>query len=300
MKIADCFGGLRPVFSFEFFPPKTEEGQNKLFATIEHLAELHPSYVSITYGAGGSTRDLTLDIAGRIKRETGIEPMAHLTCVGHTQDDLKQILDRLTEQGVENVLALRGDPPKGQDQFVKTEGGFGYANELMDFIRGQYPLCVGGACYPEGHPESHDLNSDVRHLVAKVDAGASFLVTQLFFDNALYFDFVRRVRAVGVSVPIVPGIMPVTNVSQLERFTQMCGASIPVKLRERLNKVRDDEQAVMAVGIEWALRQCQELLTAGAPGIHFYTLNRSLATRVIYMGLQSYAFRLHDAVTATH
>lgn len=258
----------------------------RLYATIEHLAELQPAFVSVTYGAGGSTRDLTVEIASHIKNNVGLESMAHLTCVGHTREDLAKVLGELGDAGIENVLALRGDPPKGETEFVRPEGGFGYASELVDFIRDRDGFCIGGACYPEGHVENPNRESDLSHLVTKVNAGTDFLVTQLFFDNRVYFDFVRRARAMGIGVPIVPGIMPVTNVTQLERFTQMCGASIPEPLRLRLEKVREDEQAVMAVGIEWALKQCRELIAGGAPGIHFYTLNRSLSTRVVYLGLQ--------------
>lgn len=286
MRIIDCFGNGRPVFSFEFFPPKTEEGLRNLYGTIEYLAELNPSFVSVTYGAGGSTRDLTVDLVGRIKAEIGLETMAHLTCVGHSADEIAGVLDRLKANGIENVLALRGDPPRGETQFVRPENGFGYAQELVRFIRSRYGFCLAGACYPERHVEAPNAEADLAHLKAKVDSGVDFLVSQLFFDPAVYFNFVERARAAGISVPIVPGIMPVTNVSQLERFTNMCGAGIPEELRERLERVRNDEQAVVCEGISWATRQCRELLEGGAPGIHFYTLNRSLSTRMVYLNLQ--------------
>ncbi len=286
MRIIDCFGNGRPVFSFEFFPPKTEEGLHNLYSTIGYLAELNPSFVSVTYGAGGSTRDLTVDLVGRIKAEIGLETMAHLTCVGHSAEEIAGVLDRLQGNGIENVLALRGDPPRGETQFVRPENGFGYAQELVRFIRSRYDFCVAGACYPERHPEAADAETDLAHLKEKVDAGAEFLVSQLFFDPAVYFRFVERARAIGITVPILPGIMPVTNVSQLERFTTMCGASIPEELRDRLDRVRNDEQAVVCEGISWATRQCRELLEGGAPGIHFYTLNRSLSTRMVYLNLQ--------------
>jgi methylenetetrahydrofolate reductase (NADPH) len=282
MRICNCFEARRPVFSFEFFPPKTEEGVRNLYATIQELAPLKPSFVSVTYGAGGSTQQLTVDLVTRIKKEIGIEAMAHLTCVGHSAAEIAAVLDRLEAAEIENVLALRGDPPRGETQFVRPKEGFGYACELARFIRSRYDFCLGGAGYPEGHVECADKEADLRHLKQKVDAGLDFVITQLFFDPADYFRFVECARAIGISVPIVPGIMPVQNVGQIERFTTMCGASIPPALRERLEAVRDDDQAVIATGIDWATDQCRALLDGGAPGIHFYTLNRSLSTRLVY------------------
>jgi len=288
MFIRDCFHPGRPVFSFEFFPPKTEEGIKNLYGTIEELAPLKPSFVSVTYGAGGTTRDLTVDLTARIKHEIGLEAMAHLTCVGHSADEIAAVVDRLRDAGIENILALRGDPPKGATEFVRAENGFGYAQELTRFLRSRYQdtLCLGGACYPESHVEATSAEEDLEHLKGKADAGVDFLVTQLFFDPADYFRFVERARALGIRQPIVPGIMPVTNVAQLERFTSMCGAGIPSALRARLERVRDDEQGVIQTGIEWATEQCRTLLDAGAPGVHFYTLNRSLSTRMVYLNLQ--------------
>jgi methylenetetrahydrofolate reductase (NADPH) len=283
MRIADLMLQGSPTFSFEFFPPKTEEGLNRLYATIEHLAELRPSFVSVTYGAGGGTRDRTVEVARRIKSEIGLEPMAHLTCRGHTQEQIDSVLEQLEATGVENVLALRGDPPRGMEE--NGRGAFPHADSLVAYIRGRQSFCIGGACYPEKHTEAPDMESDLARLVRKVEAGCDFLVTQLFFDNRHYFGFVRRCREMGVTVPIVPGIMPVTNVAQIERFTKMCGASVPDQLAAKLDRVRDDDQAVMAIGIEWSIRQCRELLALGAPGIHFYTLNRSLATRVVCASL---------------
>jgi methylenetetrahydrofolate reductase (NADPH) len=288
MFIRDCFQSGRPVFSFEFFPPKTEEGLKNLYGTIEELAPLQPSFVSVTYGAGGTTRDLTVDLTSRIKREIGLEAMAHLTCVGHSADEIAAVVDRLRDGGIENILALRGDPPKGATEFVRPENGFGYAQELTRFLRSRYQdsLCLGGACYPEKHVEAASAEEDLAHLKGKSEAGVDFLVTQLFFDPADYFRFVERARAAGIMQPIVPGIMPVTNVTQLERFTSMCGAGIPTALRDRLARIRDDEQGVIQAGIEWATEQCRALLDAGAPGVHFYTLNRSLSTRMVYLNLQ--------------
>jgi len=287
MRIRDCFHNGRPVFSFEFFPPKTEDGVRKLYATVEELAALKPSFVSVTYGAGGSTRELTVELVGRIKNQIGLEAMAHLTCVGHSAGEIAAILDRLEAAGIENVLPLRGDPPRGQTQFVRPEDGFGYAFELVRFIRSRYQFCLAGAGYPEGHIECADKEADLRHLKNKVDAGVDFLITQLFFDTGCYFQFVERARAIGIAVPIVPGIMPVTNIAQVERFTSMCGSTIPPALRRRLDKVKHSEDAVIAAGIEWATEQCRTLLQGGAPGVHFYTLNRSTSTRLIFENLNS-------------
>ena len=282
MRIADLFRRGRPVFSFEFFPPKTAQGVDNLYRTVEQLRELVPHFVSVTYGAGGSTRQLTVDLVSRIKGEIGIEAMAHLTCVGAGRRELRDVLDELRRRGIENVLALRGDPPRDQARFVPDPDGFTYAGELVSFIRGSgYEFCLGGACYPEGHVECRDRGIDLANLVRKVDAGLEFVITQLFFDNRDYFDFVRRARTAGVRVPIVPGIMPITNLAQIERFTRMCGAAIPAELTGRLEEVREDEDAVRRIGVHHAVLQCRELIAGGAPGIHFYTLNQSSATRAI-------------------
>jgi methylenetetrahydrofolate reductase (NADPH) len=275
-----------PCFSFEFFPPKTDDGVAQLFATLRDLAELKPGFVSVTYGAGGSTRQRTLELVSAIKRETGIEAMAHLTCVGHGRAELREILGRFRDAGIENVLALRGDPPKDQSSFVPAPDGFSHGSELAAFIRDEgFGFCVGGACYPEGHLESPTLVDDLAHLKTKVDAGVSFLITQLFFDNAFYFHFVERARAAGITCPIVPGIMPITNFEQIDRFTRMCGATIPMKLRLQLEKRKDDPDAVLQLGVAHATVQCVDLLANGAPGIHFYTLNRSRASRMIMTAL---------------
>jgi len=287
MRIVDLIGVDGPVFSFEFFPPKTEQGERNLYRTIDHLRELRPTFVSVTYGAGGSTRDKTVEIVSRIKHSIGIEAMAHLTCVGADQDEIESVMQRLQAAGIENVLALRGDPPRDQKEFVRTERGFGYASELVRFIRARgFPFCLGGACYPEGHVECADREADLANLKTKVDFGLDFVITQLFFDNTDYVAFVARARACGVRVPIIPGIMPITNLAQIERFTSMCGARIPPDLKARLEHVRDDEEAVRSIGIEHATAQCRDLLARGAPGIHFYTLNQSPATRAICERLQ--------------
>jgi methylenetetrahydrofolate reductase (NADPH) len=278
MKISDKLGRGRPAFSFEFFPPKDAEGVERLFETVARLRSYEPAYVSVTYGAGGSTRRLTVELVRRIKREAGLETMAHLTCVGSSRDDLAAVLDELKAGGIDNVIALRGDPPKGEKSFVAHAGGFSHANELVAFIRARYDFCIAAACYPEGHPEAASPEDDIACLKQKVDAGADVLVSQLFFDNEDYFRFVARARALGIQTPIVPGIMPITNLSQVKRFTALCGASIPKALLTRLESVADDVDAVQRIGVEHATAQCRALLEGGAPGIHFYTLNRSHAT----------------------
>jgi len=279
-----------PVFSFEFFPPKTDDGVRALFETVEALRPLAPTFVSVTYGAGGSTRQRTLELVKRLRRDTGIETMAHVTCVGSSRDEIAAVLDEVAEAGVQNVLALRGDPPRGETTFRPHPDGFRYASELVAFIRSRpdrWPFCIGGAGYPEGHVETRDLALDLRHLKLKVDAGAQFLVTQLFFENAHYVRFVERARAAGIAVPILPGIMPFTNVDQVERFTAMCGAAIPPKLHAAMEVRRADGDAARDLGVAYATLQCADLLRRGAPGVHFYTLNRSTSTRAILAALRA-------------
>lgn len=278
MRIVDKLGAKAPAISFEFFPPKGQEGVDRLFATVAELAPFAPAYVSVTYGAGGSTRQLTVDLVGRIQRDVGIEAMAHLTCVGATQAELAGVLDQLEQAGVGNVIALRGDPPKGATSFEAVAGGFRNASELVTLVKSRGAFCVAGACYPEKHPEAVSLEQDLEHLKRKVDAGAEFLVTQLFFDNQDYFSFVERARALGITVPIVAGIMPITNVSQIKRFAAMCGARVPDGLLRKLEPAAHDPEAVGEIGVQHAVEQCAELLARGVPGIHFYTLNRSTAT----------------------
>jgi methylenetetrahydrofolate reductase (NADPH) len=287
VKIRNRLNPSNPCFSFEFFPPKTEEGVKSLLGVVEELKELDPGFISVTYGAGGSTRDRTVGLVTHVKSASRIEAMAHLTCVGHTRDELAEVLDRLAEAKVENVLVLRGDPPKGQSTFEATPGGFAYASELVAFIRERdYPFCLGGACYPEGHVETPSRDEDLQHLKRKVDAGLDFVITQLFFDNAFYFDFVERARRVGINVPIVPGIMPITSFEQVNRFVRLCGATVPMRLTLQLEKVKDQPEAVTQLGVAHATVQCMELLARGVPGIHFYTLNKSPATRMIVTALR--------------
>jgi methylenetetrahydrofolate reductase (NADPH) len=287
MRIASLLERGEPVFSFEFFPPKTEAGDRALLATLADLRPLRPDFVSVTYGAGGSTRDRTVELVAYILDTLGIEAMAHLTCVGASREDLSSVLDRLEAAGIANVIALRGDPPLGEEGFAPHPEGLSHATELVRLIRAQSrPFCVAAACYPENHIEAVSMDEDLAHLRDKVAAGADFLITQLFFDNRVYFDFVARARAAGITVPIVAGIMPITNLSQIERFTQRCGASIPAELHRRLEPHRDDPEKVESLSIEYAIAQCRELIDVGVPGVHFYTLNRSRATRDILTALR--------------
>ncbi len=286
MRIDELLAAPEPMFSFEFFPPRTEQGEQNLYAALAELRTLEPSFVSVTYGAGGSTRSKTIEIVKRIRDDYGLEAMAHFTCVGATVAELRDTLDEMRAAGIDNVLALRGDPPAGEQDWVKTEGGLEYSRELVELIHADYPFAIGAACFPETHIHASSPAADIEYLAAKVAAGADFLITQLFFDNALYFDFVRRARAAGVTVPIIPGILPITQIGQLERMTRMCGASIPEGLRRELHARESQPEAVIDFGVAHATLQCAELLAAGAPGIHFYTLNRSPATRAILGALK--------------
>ncbi len=268
----------RPTVSFEFFPPKTEKGFESLYETIRQLKPLEPSYVSVTYGAGGSTRQKTVDLVEKIQRESGINAMAHLTCVGHTAQEIGQVLKDLWAAGIRNVLALRGDPPAGQAAFTATEGGFAYANELVSYVAPRHDFCIGVAGYPEGHPQCLNRIRDLEHLKRKVDAGGRFVITQLFFDNADFYRFRDAARAAGINVPIVAGIMPIGNVGQIKRFVSMCGAKIPQPLLLKLEGLEADPDAVYRAGVEYATDQCRDLLRHGVDGLHFYTLNKSQAT----------------------
>ena len=280
----------RPVFSFEFFPPKTPEGVWNLLDALGALKELEPDFVSVTYGAGGSTtqKQQTIDIVTRIKRDFGLEAMAHFTCVGATVEELRTMLDRMRDAGIENVLALRGDPPQGQTEWTATEGGLSYSRELIDMIRQDYEFAIGAACFPETHIHATSPEDDLRYLGEKVTAGARFLITQLFYDNAAYWDFVRRAREAGIDAPILPGIMPITNVAQIKKITELCGSALPQKLTRELDARAGDAEAVAEFGVAYATLQCMDLLANGAPGIHFYTLNRSPATRAILSALKTF------------
>jgi len=286
IRIGDLYEQGRPIFSFEFFPPKTDEAVEGLLRTVRELKEVgRPDFISVTYGAGGGTRSRTLACVSRIQTELGIPAMAHLACMGHTRAEIGEIVERLVQSGIRNVLALRGDPPR--DGACSPVDGLANATDLIDYVRGHFDVDVGGACYPETHPEAVSADRDLQFAVRKAELGARFLITQLFFDNEDYFRFVERARRSGIGVPIVPGIMPITNVAQVERFTKLCGARIPSDLHARLERHREDPGAVMAIGIEHAVTQCRNLLREHAPGLHFYTLNKSLATRVILAAIRA-------------
>ncbi|MBM3736743.1 MAG: methylenetetrahydrofolate reductase [NAD(P)H] [Acidobacteria bacterium] len=284
MRIGDLYKQGRPVFSFEFFPPKTDAAVEELIKTAADLkSSVSPDFISVTYGAGGTSRARTIGTVTRIQNDLGITAMAHLACMGHREEELHEVVSNLVAQGIENVLALRGDPPK---ESPSAHSDFCNATELIGFLKSNFAVDIGAACYPEVHPEASSADDDLRFAVEKTERGARFLITQLFFDNNDYFRFVERAWAAGVRVPIVPGIMPITNVNQVERFTKLCGARIPDRLAERLDRFREESGSVMAIGLEHAITQCRELLAGGAPGLHFYTLNKSLATRGILSALR--------------
>jgi methylenetetrahydrofolate reductase (NADPH) len=285
VKIQELFDRRTPVFSFEFFPPRTEKGFDALFRTVAELKRLDPGFVSVTWGAGGSTRRKTTELVLRIQREAGLTAMAHLTCVGSAREDLADTLDELSAGGIRNVLPLRGDPPRDQPAFQPVPGGFRYASELLQFIHGRWDFCTPAAAHPEVHPDAESPEADLANLARKVDAGASFLITQLFFDNQVYFDFAARARAAGIRVPIVPGVMPITSGSNIERIIEMSKTRMPPELAAELRATGGDPDKLDALGVEWGTAQCRELLERGAPGIHFYTLNRSPATRRIHEAL---------------
>lgn len=278
----------KPVISFEFFPPKTEEGDRILLEkTIPALMQARPDYCSVTYGAGGSTRDKTLMIVDRIQKQHQLTAVAHLTCVCATQEEIRQLLQQIQSLGVKNVLALRGDPPGG-GEFKVTPGGFEFSSQLVEFIRQMDGFSIGVAGFPEGHIACKEgKHVDWQHLKTKIDAGADFVLTQLFFDNADFYEFRDHLtKKFGVSIPLVPGIVPILSGSQIKRFTSMCGARIPAALAARLDEIGDNDAAAAEFGIEYATRQCEDLLRNGAPGIHFYTLNKSASTVRVLQNLK--------------
>jgi methylenetetrahydrofolate reductase (NADPH) len=287
MRIDEIIASPEPTFSVEFFPPKTAESTEQLFATARTLADLELDFASVTYGAGGSTREGTVEITKALKDEVGLETMAHLSCVGETREGLSETLDGIAAAGIENVFALRGDPPRGEEGFLQPEGGLGSAAELAEFISAGWDFTIGGACFPEVHPEAPDLDTDLAYLKTKVDSGASFLITQLFFDNQVYFDFVAAARARGIEVPILAGVIPVASFAQTKRICDLCDASIPSRLEAAFAAADGDERAEFEVGIAYAAQQCAELLLAGVPGIHFYALNRAPATRAVLGSLRA-------------
>ena len=280
MHIANLYGAEGgPVLSLEFFTPKNEAGRKALFRAVERLGKIRPGFVSITCGAAGTTRERTADLAIELQDKFGLTAMAHLVCTGTTEAELEETLRHMQANGIDNILALRGDPPKGATDWTPVEGGFRHANELAAFVKERFSLGIGGACYPEKHHEAPSLDADVHNLKRKVDAGAEFLITQLFFDNDRYWSFVDKVRAEGIRVPVVPGIMPVLNLTNLQRIASLSpGTTIPPELETAFRDAGDDDAAALEAGVHYAARQCRALLANGAPGIHFYTLNRSKAT----------------------
>ena len=270
------------TISFEFFPPRTADGIPAVLDTVAELtAGYSPDFVSVTYGAGGSTRQFTEEITIRAKESAGVEVMAHLTCAGQTVDELDEVLQRLEGAGIENVIALRGDPPRGEQEFTVTEGGFSHASDLVSHIRANYEFGIAAACYPEGHTEAVSLEQDLEFAKLKVDNGADFLITQLFFDNNDYFEFADRAAAAGIDAPVVPGILPVLSGPQIRRFTSLCGSRIPEDLDAELERLGDDDDSVRELGVDYAARQVQGLWEAGVPGVHFYVLNRSYSVSKI-------------------
>lgn len=286
MGIADLYTASDgPVLSYEFFPPKTDAGYRSLYRTIEELKRLAPGFVSVTMGAGGTTREKTVDLTIEITREIGLATMCHLPCTGYRPEQVTTILDQLEIGGVPNVLALRGDPPKDDPDFVNPPEAFDYANELVEFIAARGGFTIGAACSPEVHPQAPDAETDLVNLKRKVDAGSDFLISNLFLDNEKFFDFEARARAIGITVPIVPGIMPIATVAGIRRMAGVNNTSFPPELEAELERVEGDDEATYALGVRWATAQCRELLERGAPGIHLYTLNRSPASREIHRNL---------------
>jgi methylenetetrahydrofolate reductase (NADPH) len=277
----------KPIKSLEFFPPKTEEDTRRLFLAASRLKEFGPDFVSVTYGAGGSTRKLTQGITARLQNELGWLMMPHLTCVGSTKDELKDIVQSFYDEGFRNIMTLRGDPPKGEDKFVPTKDGFRHASDLVAFIKKYFPdICLGVAGYPEKHPEAHSLDEDLKHLKFKVDQGGDFITTQLFYDNQRYFDFVKKLKDLEIEKPVLPGILPVLNVAQVKRF----GITLPEPLYQRLKETGEDKLAQREIGVAWAVEQIAELLDNGAPGFHLYIMNMSKSALGILEGLKAYGY----------
>lgn len=286
MKIGDAYGPGKFGLSFEIFPPKTEAGEAQLFAALGELITFKPSLVTCTYGAGGSTRDKTLELTARIRDTFAVSTAAHLTCVGSTVEELREWLKRAIETGIPNIIALRGDPPRGETTFTPVDGGLSYANELVALIRREFPhFAVAVAGYPETHQEAPSPEADLENLKRKVAAGAEAVITQLFYDNHDFFEFRDRYARAGIRVPLVPGILPVISFAQIQRITALCGATLPASLTADLERYRDDPAGQVTIGVEYAIRQCGELVSAGIPGIHFYVLNKAEAPRRILQAL---------------
>lgn len=281
MNFKDFYQKGKPAFSFEIFPPKDAAGEQSLFTALQKLRQFNPAFVSVTYGAMGSTQDKTRNLAIRIHKELGLTTAFHFTCVGSDRAFIREYVEYLKKEGIDLIVALRGDPPQGVEKFTPPLNGFRYANELVSYLKGLGGFSIAVAGYPEGHIETPDKETDLNHLVRKVEAGADIVITQLFFNNQDYFDFVERVRKKGIRVPIIPGIMPILNLKQIEKISKMCGAGIPKELQTKLLQNESSPERVKEIGIEYSLNQCQELLKNGAPGIHFYILNRAESTSAI-------------------
>jgi len=284
MKISEILRRKRTI-SFEFYPPREEEGIPAVLRSMERLKEFSPDFVSVTYGAGGSTRRFTQDIAVKANEDPDVNVMAHITCAGQSRSQVHDALEDLGAAGIGNVIALRGDPPKGETRFQTAPDGFPHATDLMEHIKSNFSFGVAGACYPEGHVESRDLETDIEHTKRKVDAGADFLISQLFYDNAYFYRFLERANKAGINVPIIPGVLPFLSTGQIRRFTSLCGATIPTELDARLEKLSDDDDAVRALGIEHATQQVRDLWDNGVSGVHFYALNRSYSISRILRNL---------------
>ncbi len=284
IKITDILKRKRTL-SFEFFPPRTRQGIPAVFRAIRRLAPFNPDFISVTYGAGGVTQAFTEEIVTAVKRKTNLLPMAHLTCVGQTKQEIHAVLTRLNNAGIENIIALRGDPPRGQSDFVPVEGGFSHATDLIRHISRNFTFDIAAACYPEGHLESTNPESDMEYTKLKLDLGANFLITQLFFDNRYFYSFIERARKAGINAPILAGILPILNTNQIRRFTALCGSTIPPHIDAKLERLVDDNDAVRELGIEIATEQVRELLEWGVDGVHFYVLNRSYSMSKILTNL---------------
>ncbi len=284
MKILDILSKKQTI-SFEFFPPRNESGIPDVVEKMKTLSEYNPDFISVTYGAGGSTQGFTEELSKIAKSDLNLEVMSHITCVGQTKSEIDKILHKLQKNHIENIIGLRGDPPKGSDKFVATDGGFKHASELIHHIDTQYDFCIAAAGYPESHTESETPEIDIEYLKHKVDMGVDFIITQLFFDNTYYYNFVEKARASGITVPIIPALLPILNVSQIRRFTTLCGASIPTTLNSKLSHVENDDDQVIQLGIEYATEQAEDLLSNKVPGVHFYVLNKNYSVQKILQNL---------------
>lgn len=282
MKITDIFKTQNRTYSFEFYPPKDEISAVDFGINIGQLMRLNPSFVTVTYGAGGSTRERTFALVDYLQNKIGLNTMAHYTCVNASRQKVSEDLNYLKQIGIQNLMLLRGDPPKGQGSFIPHPEGFAYGSELIAFAKENYEFCTGGGAYPECHPEAVTLDTDMQNLKKKVNAGADFLITQLFFINDYYFDFVNRARSLGIQCRIIPGIIPITSFGQIKRFGQMSGATVPQDLIKQMEPYQNDPEKIYQIGMDYAISQCRDLLVLGAPGIHFYTLNKSRATVEIF------------------